>query len=232
MRGTERSLKSLNFAWHVALATADAIVLALFVAPELITSATTTQLGVYRALGAAVLPIVVLLLMNVMSSNFKAMLVYWKPYGWLPGCEAFTKYGPADHRVDMVQLKKNAGAWTDEPKEQNSKGYKLYKQVETIPEVAYAQKDFLMYRDMAALSLPLTVIAPLGLFIADASLKAMWVGAVMFVVQYVLTAVSARNAGERFVCNVLAVHSTKKVVTPRTTTMSKSPSLGGSTTSP
>ena len=89
-----------------------------------------------------------------------------------------------------------------------------------------------MYRDMAALSLPLTVIAPLGLFIADASLKAMWVGAVMFVVQYVLTAVSARNAGERFVCNVLAVHSTKKVVTPRTTTMSKSPSLGGSTTSP
>ena len=70
MRGTERSLKSLNFAWHVALATADAIVLALFVAPELITSATTTQLGVYRALGAAVLPIVVLLLMNVMSSNF------------------------------------------------------------------------------------------------------------------------------------------------------------------
>ena len=80
MRGTERSLKSLNFAWHVALATADAIVLALFVAPELITSATTTQLGVYRALGAAVLPIVVLLLMNVMSSNFKAMLVYWVPW--------------------------------------------------------------------------------------------------------------------------------------------------------
>ncbi|QJW83587.1 hypothetical protein HK414_04095 [Ramlibacter terrae] len=221
-------MKSLNFAWHVALATADAIVLALFIAPELITSATTTQLGLYRALGAAVLPIAVLLLMNVMSSNFKAMLVYWKPYGWLPGCEAFTKFGPADHRVDMAHLKKNVGTWAEEPKEQNSKWYKLYKQVETTPEVAYAQKDFLMYRDMAVLSLPLIVLAPLGLYIADASTKALWIGAAMFVVQYVLTAISARNAGERFVCNVLAVHSAKQFTTPKATAPAKATSSGGS----
>lgn len=154
MKGTERFFKSQNFAWHIALATADVIELAILVAPDLIASITITQLGLYRALGAVVLPIVVLLLMNVLSSNFKAMLVYWKPYGWLPGCEAFTKFGPADHRVDMLQLKKNVGAWAEEPKEQNSKWYKLYKQVETVPEVAYAQKDFLMYRDMALLSLP------------------------------------------------------------------------------
>lgn len=210
MKGAERSLKSQNFAWHVALATADAIGLALFVAPELMTSATTTQLGLYRALGAAVLPIVVLLLINVLSSNFKAMLVYWKPYGWLPGCEAFSKYGPADHRVDLVQLKKNVGAWAEEPKEQNSKWYKLYKQVETVPEVACAQKDFLMYRDMAVLSLPLIVLAPLGLYVAEASTKALWIAAGLFLIQYVLSAVSARNAGERFVCNVLALHSVKR----------------------
>ena len=121
MKGIERSLKSQNFSWLVGLATADAIVLALFVAPELISRSTTTQLGVYRALGAAVLPIFVLLLINIMSSKLKAMLVYWKPYGWLPGCDAFTKYGPADPRIDMVQLKKNAGAWTEDPKEQNTK---------------------------------------------------------------------------------------------------------------
>jgi len=215
MKSAERSLKSLNFAWHVALATADSIVLALFVAPELITSATTTQLGLYRALGAAVLPVVVLLLVNVLSSNVKAMLVYWKPYGWLPGCEAFTKFGPADHRVDMAQLRKNVGAWSEDPREQNSKWYKLYKQIETVPEVAYAQKDFLMYRDMAVLSLPLIIIAPLGLHMADASTKAQWIGAALFVFQFILTAVSARNAGERFVCNVLAVHAARKVAAPK-----------------
>lgn len=224
MKGAERSLKSQNFAWLVALATADAIVLALFVAPELITSATTTELGLYRALGAAVLPIVVLLLINVLSSNIKAMLVYWKPYGWLPGCEAFSKYGPADHRVDMVQLKKNVGAWAEEPKEQNSKWFKLYKQVESVPEVAYAQKDFLMYRDMAVLSLPLVVLTPLGLYAAEASTKALWIAAGLFLMQYVLTAISARNAGERFVSNVLALHSTKRIASAKAPAAAKTTS--------
>jgi hypothetical protein len=217
MKNAGRSLKSLNFAWHVGLASADAIVLAIFVAPELITSATTTQLGLYRAISTAVLPIVVLLLMNVLSSNVKAMLVYWKPYGWLPGCEAFTKYGLHDPRVDMTQLKKNVDGWSDEPKEQNAKWYKLYKQVETIPEVVYAQKDFLMYRDMAVLSLPLVVIAPLGLHFVDANTKALWLGASLFIVQYILTAISAQNAGKRFVCNVLAIHSSGKVTTLKAT---------------
>lgn len=213
--GPERSLKSLNLKWLIALATADATMLALFVAPELITSATTTQLGLYRAIGAAVIPVLVLLLVNVLPSNVKAMLVYWKPLGWLPGCEAFTKYGPADPRVEMGALKKNVGAWTGDPREQNSKWFKLYKVVENVTEVAATQKDFLMYRDMAVLSLPLIALAPLGLYVADASRNAMWLAAGMFFVQYVLTAVSARHAGERFVCNVLALHAAKKITAPK-----------------
>ncbi len=217
MKGVKRSLKSQNFTWHVALATADAIVLALLVAPELISNVTNAQLGVYRALSAAVLPIFVLLLTNVLSSNLKAMLVYWKPYGWLPGCEAFTKYGPADHRVDMVQLKKNAGAWTEEPKEQNAKWYNLYKQVDSVLEVKHAHKDFLMYRDMAVLSLLIVFLAPLGLYVAEVNTKLLLVAASMFLSQYVLTAISARNAGERFVCNVLALHSAKEFAITRVT---------------
>ena len=212
--GSKRSLKSLNLKWLVALATADAIMLALFVAPELVTRATTTQLGIYRAVGAAVIPILVLLLVNVLSSKVKAMLVYWKPLGWLPGCEAFTKYGPADPRVDMVALKKNVGAWTSTPKDQNSKWFKLYKSVENVTEVAATQKDFLMYRDMAVLSMPLTALAPIGLYVADASGTAMMLAAGMFFVQYVLTAVSARHAGERFVGNVLALHAAMKISVP------------------
>lgn len=212
---SQSSLKALNLKWHVALATADAIILVLFVAPELITTATTTQLGLYRALGAAVLPILVLLLMNVLSSNMKAMLVYWKPLGVLPGCEAFTKYGPADVRVDMVQLQENVGAWSEDQKEQNAKWFKLYKMVEDYTEVAGAQKDFLMYRDMAVLSLPLIVLAPLGLYASDASPKSLWIAAGLFAVQYLLAAISARHSGERFVCNVLAVHSADKVTNPK-----------------
>jgi len=188
----------------------DAILLALFVAPELI-STTTKQLGLYRAISTAVIPVLVLLLVNVLSSNVKAMLVYWKYLGWLPGCEAFTEYGPADPRVDMVALKKNIGVLPTEPKEQNSKWFKLYKLVENVIEVASTQKDFLMYRDMAVLSLPLIALAPLGLYITNSRKNAMWLAAGMFLVQYVLTAVSARHAGVRFVCNVLALHAAKKI---------------------
>ena len=209
----ESTLKALNLKWHVGLATADAIVIAVFVSPELVTTATTTQLGIYRALSVAVIPIVVVLLVNVLPSNVKAMFVYWKPLGVLPGCEAFTKYGPADVRVDMVQLKKNVGAWSVGPREQNAKWFKLYKMVEDHAEVAGAQKDFLMYRDMAVLSIPLIVVAPLSLYAVGASPGSWWMAAAVFVVQYLLTATSARHSGERFVCNVLAVHSIRKVTT-------------------
>jgi hypothetical protein len=212
----ERSLKSLNLKWLVALTSADAVVLALFVAPELVTQASTTQLGVYRAVSAAVIPVLVLLLVNVLPSNVKAMLVYWKPLGWLPGCEAFTKYGPADPRVDMVALKKNVGVWTSDPKAQNANWFKLYKLVENVTDVAASQRDFLMYRDMGALSLPLVALAPLGLYLADVSGKGMASAAGMLFAQYVLTALSARHAGERFVCNVLALHAARKVVAKAT----------------
>ncbi len=214
---TEKSLKSQNFKWHVALATADAIVLALFVAPELITSASTTQLGFYRVIGAAIIPVLVLLLMNILPSQIKALLVYWKPLGWLPGCEAFTKYSPADPRINMNALKKNVGEFPTEANEQNSKWYKLFKMVEKQAEVMVAEKDFLMYRDMAMLSLSLIVLSPLALHAMDASPKAMWSSAALFLAQYLLTAISARHAGERLVCNVLAVHAAKKVTMAKVT---------------
>ena len=215
--GPERSLKSLNLKWLIALATVDAALLVQFVSPGIFLSATTTLLGLHRAIGAAVIPVFVLLLVNVLSATVKAMLVYWKPLGWLPGCEAFTKYGPDDPRVDMVALRKHVGAWTNDPKDQNSKWFKLYKLVENSTEVAAAQKDFLMYRDMAVLSLPLIGLAPLGLYLFEARSVAIWGAVALFLVQYVLSAISARHAGERFVSNVLALHAAKKVTTPKTT---------------
>ena len=220
MKGNrERSLKSENFKWQVAFAMTHVIVIAVFVAPELVVSMTMTRLGLYRLLAAIVLPILVQLLVNVLSSNTKSALVYWKPLGVLPGTEAFTKYGPADVRVNMVQLKRNVGALPTDPKEQNAKWYKLYKMVENHVEVTVAQKDFLMYRDMAVLSLFLLVLVPAGLyFVADIGLPRVLGAAGWFAVVYLATARSAKHMGERFVSNVLAVHSAKKITAARATT--------------
>ena len=198
-------------------ALADAVVIFLFVVPE-ITKNTWTSVAVIRSLGTVVLPVLVLLIVNVLPYNIKAMLVYWKPLGWLPGSEAFTKYGPVDERIDMVALKKNAGVLPTDPKEQNSKWFKLYKIVENQTEVAAAQKDFLMYRDMAVISLPLVALVPLGLWLAGVGPDVLWIAAALFIAQYLLAAVSARHSGIRFVTNVLAIHSAKKITAPKAAT--------------
>ena len=213
----ERSLKSLNMKWLVLLAAADVLFVLLFVAPDLLSGVTLTQIGVGRVLITTVMPILVLLIVNVLPHDVKSMLVYWKPLGVLPGCEAFTKYSPRDPRIDMAALKKNVGALPTESTEQNSKWYKLYKQVPNEPEVQEAHKLFLMYRDMAVLSLPLAGLVPLSLNVAGASNSTLALAAGLFVFQYLLTALSARWSGIRFVCNVLAIHSTRKITIAKAT---------------
>lgn len=208
--GAEHSLKSLNVKWLVTTALADAVVIFLFVVPE-ITSAAWTTVAVIRGVGTVVLPVLVLLIVNVLPYNIKAMLVYWRHLGWLPGSEAFTNYGPADERIDMVALKKNVGVQPTDPKEQNTKWFKLYKMVEHQIEVATAQKDFLMYRDIAAISLPLVALVPIGLWLAGVGPGEQWFAAALFFAQYLLAAISARHSGIRFVTNVLAIHSAKKI---------------------
>ena len=207
----ERSLKSLNMKWLVLLAAADVLFVLQFVAPDLLNGVTLTQIGIGRVLITTVMPVVVLLIVNVLPHDVKSMLVYLKPVGVLPGCEAFTKYGPCDQRIDMAALKKNVGALPTDSIEQNSKWYKLYKQVPNEPEVQEAHKLFLMYRDMAVLSLSLVALVPLSLNMAGAPNSTLALAAGLFVVQYLLTALSARWSGIRFVCNVLAIHSARKI---------------------
>ena len=213
----ERSLKSLNMKWLVLLAFADVLAVVFFVTPELVKGGSLTQIGIGRVLTTTVLPVIVLLVINVLPHNVKSALVYWKPIGVLPGAEAFTKHGPADPRIDMAALKKNAGKLPTDQAEQNSKWYKLYKQVPNEPEVQEAHKLFLMYRDMAVLSLPLVALVPLSLNVAGVSNSTLALAAGLFVVQYLLTALSARWSGIRFVCNVLAIHSARKITAAKAT---------------
>lgn len=214
--GSERSLKSLNTKWLVMLAVVDVLLVLLFVAPELLSGATLTQAGIGRILTTAVMPVLVLLVVNVLPHDIKSMLVYWKPRGVLPGCEAFSRYGPRDIRIDMAALKKNVGALPTEPGEQNSKWYKLYKLVPNEPEVAEAQRQFLMYRDMAVMSVGLVILGPLAVLLVGASPVAFWLAAGAFALQYLAAALSARWSGIRFVCNVLAIHSARKITAPKT----------------
>jgi hypothetical protein len=205
------SLKSQNMKWLVLLAAADVLAIFLFVAPEIASGVPLTELGIGRVSATTGLPVVILLLVNVLPHEVKSSLVFWKLRDALPGCRAFTRYAPRDQRIDMVALKDNIGAFPSEPADQNAKWFKLYKQVPADPTVRDAHRHFLLYRDMAALSLPLIVLVPAALYFSGVPRTALWSAAALFFTQYLLTALSARWSGVRFVCNVLAVHSAKNV---------------------
>ena len=206
-----KSLKSEYQKWLWMLATADLIVVALFLLPGIGAGGDLSKLANWRLLTTVLVPIAVLLLVNVLPHKAKCMLVYWKPYGWMPGSEVFSKFAPDDVRVDMKALAKNVGPLPETPREQNARWYQLYMLVEKQTAVAEAHRSFLMYRDMAVLSLAFVVLAPAGLYLSAGSRGAEWLAAVVFASQFVLTALSARWSGVRFVCNVLALHSAKKV---------------------
>jgi hypothetical protein len=221
MRNAQRSLKAANMTWLVGLALLDIGMLLVFAFPAVIGAAPLTQVMSMRAALMMVLPVAVLLLSGLVSPNVKAMLVYWKLRNVLPGHEAFTRYGPADPRVDMAALRKNVGALPIDPGEQNAFWYKLYRRVDSEISVVDAHKMYLLWRDAAALSLPLVIALPLLLRWNGANTNAAWVACAIFAAQYLLTAIAARHGGTGFVCNVLAIHSTKRITTPAKTASRK-----------
>lgn len=211
----DRSLKSLNMKWLVMLAVLDLFLVLFFVAPEIIKDATLNQLAVMRSLTTSVLPVVVLLLAGMLSHDTKAIFVYWKLKNAMPGCQAFSRYGPGDIRIDMGALKKHVGELPTDPVEQNKKWFKLYKMVGNDPVVIEAHRMYLLYRDMAAMSLPLIALVPIGMYFVGLSVPTLWSVAAIFLVQFLMCVAAARNSGRRFVCNVLSIHSTKKVTNPK-----------------
>src|SRR4051812_43866053 len=126
MSGRSEILKAGNLKWMVMLALLDAGILLLFVAPEL---ANASDLAKMRACIGPLLPVVVLLLTGLLSHEAKARLDSWKLAHPLPASEAFTKYAPADARIDVASLKKHVGDFPTEPAHQNAKWYKLYRLV-------------------------------------------------------------------------------------------------------
>ncbi len=209
MKTRSDALKASNIKWLVSLAALDVAVVLLFIAPELVDPRSLTAL--LRASATSFLPVAVLLLSGLLSHEAKARLVYWKIANPLPGSAAFTKHAPADARIDMKALSKNVGGLPTDPGEQNAKWYRLYRQADADPAVVHAHKMYLMYRDMAAMSLLLVPLVPAALWYAGAPPASRWIAGGLFALQYVVCAINARHSGTRFVCNVLAVHSTTKV---------------------
>ena len=222
-----KTLKGRNLAWLVATLVLDVLVLLVIAFHTAIDDLTPTRLAMIRASLTALLPIPVLVLSSLISADHKAILVFWRLSNPLPGARAFSVHAPADHRIDLAKLKKNVGEFPAAERDQNSKWYGLYKQVDSDLSVVDSHKNYLLFRDIAAMSLLLVPTVPLVLYFSGIDSTRMLVSAAWFLGQYLVTAFAARTTGIRFVQNVLAVHASRKVVaskpaTPREATPRKS----------
>ncbi|MCA8251576.1 hypothetical protein LGN12_31025, partial [Burkholderia multivorans] len=198
----------------LSLALLDVVLILVLAFPSAIGPASISLVMAARTVLLSVLPIAVLLLSSLVPPSVKAMLVYWRYRNPLPGHEAFTKYGLHDTRIDVEALRRNVGQFPTEPSEQNAFWYKLYKRVENEASVTEAHKMYLLWRDATVVSLPLAIGVPALLKWNGANNEAAATACAIFVVQFLLTAVAARHSGIRFVCNVMAVHSAKRITAP------------------
>ena len=93
-------------------------------------------------------------------------------------------------------------------KEQNSLWYKIYKKYQDNPIVKKSHKDFLLGRDLTAIAFLFLVFGGiLALFIIPNAVKFYYL--IFTLTQYIVLAIVAQNHGKRFVCNVLALETSK-----------------------
>lgn len=156
------------------------------------------------------MPVVILVLSGVISSHWKAVLVFWRLKHPLPGHRAFSILARNDPRIDMQELKRKFGDLPRGEKDQNAVWYKAYKKVETATIVVAPHRSFLLARDLAAIALLFALGGSVGLLVVhvNARLVAVYAGAML--AQYLFLAIVARNHGKRLVCNVLVEFQAKE----------------------
>ncbi len=119
--------------------------------------------------------------------------MFWRCKHPLPGSRAFSVHAPADHRIDLTKLKKNVGEFPVGERDQNAKWYGLYKQVDSDPSVVDSHKNYLLFRDIAAMSLLLVPIVPAVMYFSGLDTPRILISTAWFLGQYLVAAFAART---------------------------------------
>ncbi len=143
---------------------------------------------------------------HLLSSDMKSRIVFTKWVNPLPGCRAFSIYGPKDDRVNMDRLETSFGPLPTDPKKQNVFWYELYQSIQNDLRVAGIQKQFLFARDYTCFALLLLLIFGIGsFFLVSTSTALIYIS--ILTIQLLITWIAARNLGIRFCTTVLAIKS-------------------------
>lgn len=163
-----------------------------------------------RGVWILLVPLILFILNGIISSDLKASLIFWKWNNPLPACRAFSHYADKDDRIDKNYLIKKYTTLPTNAKDQNSLWYKIYKTHQENPIVKKSHKDFLLARDIGSISVLLLIFCGITmLFVNTKNYKWLYFG--FLLVQYLIFTIIAQNHGKRFVCNTLAIETSKEI---------------------
>lgn len=161
---------------------------------------------ILKGLGASIAPLLLFLLNGLLSSNQKAVLVFWKFKNPLPGSVAFSRISKEDPRIDRKKLKEIYGSLPKNPLDQNKLWYKIYRKNSLDIVISESHRAFLLARDLTSLCfLFIVFIGFPAILIASRPISVYYF--CFLLVQYLLVVKGAQNRGRRFVANVLAKES-------------------------
>lgn len=197
--------KVVNLRWLSAISLLDAVLLSLVAG--LPSMATLTKDVAPQLTSALLLPPIVLWLCSLLGPDCKHRLVFWRWHHVLPGHRAFSIHAGRDPRFDVSALRKRVGKFPIQPREQNARWYKLYKEVQDAAPVIDAHRSFLLFRDLASVSVLLAVFVGAAFMIVGLAWQRTGAAVLILGIQYLLSIVASRISAHRLVRNVLAEHA-------------------------
>ena len=151
--------------------------------------------------------LVVILIGGLFSNKVKEIIVFWKLSDCiLPGCEAFSKFIYEDNRINIENIKNKIEKFPSIPKEQNSKWYELFKEIDDIA-INKTNKEWLLCRELSVISVGLLLLS-IFVIIEHKTIGCYYL---LFVIgEYLAFRFCAKHMAERLVVNTLAFISASK----------------------
>lgn len=208
MAEVRKSLKLQNVKWFTALWTVDAIVVWTLLQSERPPPRVSPILPILASAPLSVgIPLAAFAVAYLVPPKVRDALIFWRWHDALPGCRAFTSYLRADPRIDVEAIEEKHSPLPTEPEKQNRLWYKLFKACEEKPEVSFAHQMFLLFRDAAIISTVALLLLPISAAFLGWQWHVWLRPCSLFIAQYLLSMLLARNAAIRLVTTVLAVSS-------------------------
>lgn len=161
---------------------------------------------IYTLIGIPVVSVIGLLILNVIPSNMKEILIFWKIKNRLPSYRWQDKIAYKDSRINIKLLNRKYGKNLNAQK-QHDIWYKLYQKYKGDEVILESQKDYLFARDLCITTiLILTIIIVIyliGKISINLDMQFIIFNIAILLFLYIILNIVSKNNANRFICNVL-----------------------------